>query len=130
MPQEIVGFGVDIVEIAEFDRMPFESNRGFYKRCFTDDEITYCQSRPVPAQHFAARFAAKEAAVKAASSFARLLAWHVEVRREDSGIPRLRFWDEECSGWRTELDGHRAIVSMSHSESLASAAVMICKEAV
>lgn len=125
----VVGFGVDVVEIAEFSRMPFEANSTFYRRCFSADEIQYCRSRPAPAQHFAARYAAKEAAVKAISSIASLLPWHVEVRREMSGRTHLRFWDDATSTWRPELDGHQAFVSLSHSESIATAVVMVCERA-
>jgi holo-[acyl-carrier protein] synthase len=128
MTHTVVGFGVDVVEIAEFDRIPFEANRAFYERCFSAEEIKYCQSRPTPSEHFAARYAAKEAAVKATSSITSLLPWHVEVTREASGGTRLRFWDEARSGSRGELAGHRAFVSLSHSQSVATAVVMLCKE--
>lgn len=129
MTHRVVGFGVDVVEIAEFDRMPFEDNASFYRRCFSAEEIQYCRSRPAPAQHFAARYAAKEAAVKALSAISSLLPWNVEVRREASGRTHLRFWDEATSTWRSELDGHQAFVSLSHSQSIATAVVMLCEKA-
>jgi holo-[acyl-carrier protein] synthase len=123
----MVGVGVDVVEIGEFEHIPFESNRGFYERCFSASEIAYCRSKPAPAQHFAARFAAKEAAVKAASPVSRLLPWHVAVGSEESGRPCLHFWDE-TGGWQPRLSGHRAYVSLSHSRSLAVAVVVLCSE--
>jgi holo-[acyl-carrier protein] synthase len=123
----MVGVGVDVVEIGEFEHIPFESNRRFYERCFSATEIAYCRSRPSPAQHFAARFAAKEAAVKAASSVARLLPWQVAIESEESGMPCLHFWDE-TGGWQPRLSGHRAFVSLSHSRDLATAVVVLCSE--
>ena len=53
--------GVDIVEIARFQQLDYSSNKQFYKRVFTLNEIKYCLSFSSPAPHFAANFAGKEA---------------------------------------------------------------------
>ena len=60
----IVGVGVDVVEIDRF-AAALERRPRLAERCFTPAEATYCLSRRFPPQHFAARFAAKEAVGKA-----------------------------------------------------------------
>src|SRR5919112_4979660 len=77
--------GVDLIEI-ERVRGALERHARFRERCFTDAERAYCDSRPNPAQHYAARFAAKEAIGKALGcGVARLFAWR-EI--EISGRPK------------------------------------------
>ncbi len=61
----IRGIGVDIVDISRFTETPFEKNEQFYRKIFTDDEIAYCLGKSDPYPHFAVRFSAKEAFVKA-----------------------------------------------------------------
>jgi len=126
--QQLVGVGVDVVDVADFERIAFDSNPRFYSRCFTEAEISYCRSRSVPARHFAARFAAKEAAVKAASGITTLLPWQFEVTRSASGSPSLRLRDGMDPEQQSLLAGHRAYVSLSHGEALATAVVVLCKE--
>jgi holo-[acyl-carrier protein] synthase len=60
----VIGVGIDLIEI---DRIAGTLARRprFAERCFTEREAAYCRSRAFPAQHFAARFAAKEAVGKA-----------------------------------------------------------------
>jgi holo-[acyl-carrier protein] synthase len=59
-----VRIGVDLIEIGRVARA-LERYPGFRERCFTEAERAYCDSRPNPAQHYAARFAGKEAVGKA-----------------------------------------------------------------
>jgi len=59
-----VTVGVDLIEI-ERVRRALERYPSFRERCFTEEERRYCESRPNPAQHYAARFAGKEAVGKA-----------------------------------------------------------------
>lgn len=58
------GIGVDIVEIARFERI-LRQTPGFFPRMFTDEERAYCESSARPAAHYACRFAAREAVLKA-----------------------------------------------------------------
>ena len=121
------GLGIDIVEVKEFERLPYAEHPSFYQRCFTPDEITYCRSRPAPAQHFAARFAAKEAAVKALDGITPLAYWQVEVTRSADGAPALHFWNRERTARLTD-NPFRALVSLTHSNSLAAAAVVVWRD--
>ena len=61
----IVGIGVDIEDISRFRKLVFDANKQFYNKIFSPKEIEYCLSKADPYQHFAARFCAKEAFVKA-----------------------------------------------------------------
>lgn len=124
---DVVGIGVDLVQIADFERISFDSNPAFYRRCFSEGEIAYCRSRGFPARHFAARFAAKEAAVKAASALVTLLPWDFEVEHHSSGRPSLRLRQTIDAATRSLLEGHQVHVSLSHGETLAAAFVALCR---
>lgn len=61
---ELAGVGVDIVDIARMERA-MERTPAFCRRIFTEEERAYCEGRARPAEHYAARFAAREAVLKA-----------------------------------------------------------------
>lgn len=61
------GVGIDIESVSRFDLNDLKRNPSFYKKVFTSREIRYCKERACPGEHFAARFAAKEAVFKAFS---------------------------------------------------------------
>lgn len=86
----IKGIGIDIVEV---DRIEQAINRRkrFTERVFTEGERDYCLSKHLPHRHFAARFAAKEAALKALGTGFRGVKWtDFDVRRDKWGRPYLR----------------------------------------
>ena len=79
--------GVDIVEIARFQQLDYSSNKQFYKRVFTPNEIKYCLSLSSPAPHFAANFAGKEAVYKAVNMFCDVKLHNIEILRDKNGSP-------------------------------------------
>ena len=85
-----VTVGVDLIEIARI-RRALERYPSFRERCFTEAERAYCDSRPNPAQHYAARFAGKEAVGKALGfGIARAFAWRdVEIAGRPKPSVRL-----------------------------------------
>ena len=86
----ILGVGIDLAVISRMDQALKRHNGRFEARVFTDGERADCGKSANPAQHYAARFAAKEAAVKACPPL-RGQSWHdVEVVKEPDGRPRLR----------------------------------------
>jgi holo-[acyl-carrier protein] synthase len=123
-----IGIGVDTVAITDFAALPFLNNQPFYERMFSPAEIAYCLTQAVAAPHFAARFAAKEATVKAFSSVTPLGYWQVEVVRAAHGAPGLRLWNEDRTGPAAELVGYRPLISLSHTDALATAFVVVYDE--
>jgi holo-[acyl-carrier protein] synthase len=114
-----VTVGTDLIEIARI-RRALERYPGFKERCFTEAERAYCDSRPNPPQHYAARFAGKEAIGKAIGfGVARAFAWQ-EI--EIAGRPKP---DVTLSGrmlaWAERVGAGVIDLSMSHSRELATA---------
>jgi holo-[acyl-carrier protein] synthase len=87
----VLGIGIDLVPIPRMRRIMERCQERFLSRVFTADEMAYCRRRKDPAPHFAARFAAKEAGLKALGTGLRLgVSWReLEVRRERGGPPML-----------------------------------------
>jgi holo-[acyl-carrier protein] synthase len=124
----IVSIGIDIIEVARIREVLIRTPR-FADRVFTAAERAYCESRGVvSAQHFAARFAAKEAALKALQTGWRGgIAWQdVEVRAHESGAPYLHFSGEVLNV--LERSGATAThLSISHTTEHAIAQVVLEK---
>ena len=122
----IFGNGIDIVAISRFERFVVENNVPLLERLFTSHEREYCAVRKRSAQHYALRFAAKEAFLKALGTGLRDgISWHdVEVVNDSLGKPELRL-----SGRARELyDGHglkRHFLSLSHDGDVAAASVIL-----
>ncbi len=87
----IKGIGVDLVEIGRVRKL-LEQDNGFVERIFTPREICYCESKYFKAQHYAARFTAKEAFFKAlGTGFRDGMSWQdVEVENDELGKPQLQ----------------------------------------
>ena len=106
-----IGIGVDAIEIARFAEALARRPR-LAERCFTAAEAAYCRSRAFPPQHFAARFAAKEAVGKALGI--GMTRWReVEVVR-GRGAPAVRLTGRYAA--RADALGvTRVLISLSHS---------------
>lgn len=122
----MLAHGVDLVEVERIAQMTERHGERFLHRVFTADERAYAaRGRGVGAEHLAARFAAKEAALKALGvGWAEGVAWtDVAVLRSDSGEPSL-----ELGGRAAELARDRGLtrwrVSLSHAGGLAMASVI------
>ncbi len=122
----IFGIGVDLVEIARVEESLEKFAGRFEKKMFTTVEQEYCRRMPGPAQHFAARFTAKEAFLKAlGTGKTHGIAWtEVGIENLPGGQPVL-----VITGRAKEiLDGHgitRTHVSLSHSRGHAVAVVAL-----
>jgi holo-[acyl-carrier protein] synthase len=86
---EIIGIGTDISECLRIARMIERHGELFLNRVFTPGEIKYCQSRKQATQHFTARWAAKEAVLKALGvGWRKGISWlDVEIRNQPGGKP-------------------------------------------
>lgn len=86
---DIIGIGTDITECLRIARMIERHGELFIGRVYTTEEIKYCQNRKQATQHFAGRWAAKEAILKAiGTGWRRGISWRdMEVRNEPGGKP-------------------------------------------
>ncbi|HYA36317.1 MAG TPA: holo-ACP synthase [Candidatus Binataceae bacterium] len=90
----ILGTGIDVIEVARIERALTRPHTGerFRRRVYTEGEVRYCESRGMPRyQSYAARFAAKEAAMKAmGTGWNRNVGWNeIEVARERGRAPTI-----------------------------------------
>ncbi len=121
----VVGIGVDIVEIERM-RRALSNGDSMIQRVFTEDEIQYCSDRKNRFQHFAGRFAAKEAALKAlGTGWQQGIRWRdVEVLAGEMGKPLLKLYGKakelfEKSGAKTPM------VTITHADDYAVAMVVL-----
>ena len=121
----IIGLGVDATEIDRIAATIERYGDRFIRRVFTDAEIAYCTRRRVPAVHFAGRFAAKEAGMKAlGTGHSQHVLWRdVEIIRV-SGPPRLEFHGGAARRF-SSMGATGSLLSITHSETLAIAQVML-----
>jgi holo-[acyl-carrier protein] synthase len=121
----IKGIGVDLVEIGRVKKL-IEGDQGFAERIFTDREIAYCESKFSKAQHYAARFTAKEAFFKAlGTGFRDGMSWKdVEVANDSLGKPRLRLAAVALAQFR-KRKFKKVMLSLSHTREMAVALVVI-----
>lgn len=121
----IVGLGVDIAEVDRIEAAITRHGEAFIRRLYTPDETKYCEKFHNRYERYAARFAAKEAAMKAlGTGWSHGIRWRdIEVTREASGKPTLRL----AGVARETADrlGVRNIsLSITHSGNLAFALVI------
>ena len=117
---EIVGIGVDIEDISRFQGLTVEKDASFLNKLFTEKELNYCFSAGNPAEHLAARYAGKEAIIKALSQLERFEADYrdIEIVNDKMGIPGARVLKEGFVG----LD---ILLSLSHSKETAIAFTIV-----
>lgn len=122
----VIGLGIDIIEIDRIRKSIEQYGDKFLNKVFTPEEIKYCNSKFKKFQHFAARFAAKEAVYKAlASGWKTGLRWKdIEIKNDSSGMPsintsgKLKLFLENDTQLR---------ISLSHSENYVTSVAIIFK---
>jgi holo-[acyl-carrier protein] synthase len=118
-----VTVGVDLIEIERIARA-LERYPAFRERCFTEAERAYCESRRNPAQHYAARFAGKEAVGKALGfGVARAFAW-LDVEISGRPKPGVRLTGRVAT-WAERRGAGDIDLSMTHSRGLAAAVAVV-----
>jgi holo-[acyl-carrier protein] synthase len=114
--KEQTGIGIDIIDVCRVENL-IKNNPRFLSRVFTETEIAYCSSKANQYQHFAARFAAKEAFFKA---LGKKINWtDIGIKNLPSGKPVLDIRT------RKKLPFKKAEVSISHLKEYAVAAVIL-----
>lgn len=121
----ITGIGIDVIQNERIQDSIQRFGDRFLKRIFTEAEIEYCNKCALPHIHYAARFAAKEAAFKAlGTGWSSGVKWKdVEVRKLESGKPELQLHGEALAR-ATSMGAARFYVSLTHDQ-LVSCAVAI-----
>ncbi len=122
----ILGIGIDIVEIKRIAAMRQRYGRRFERKLFTPREIAYCRRRKKADQHFAVRFAAKEAAMKALGTgiTSQVGFLSIEVVNDSAGKPELRL-TKGAAARAKKLGMAQAHLSVSHGDDWAVAMVAI-----
>ena len=115
--------GTDIIEIGRIKKLIDDTNTKELDKIYTKNEIEYCENRNnVKYQHYAVRFAAKEAIFKAISSKLRNkfdISWNdVEVLNDENGRPQVNFVNEKVNGIKN------IEISLSHCKEYAVANVV------
>lgn len=120
------GIGIDLVHIPRMRAVIARWEDRFLRRVFTEGEIAYCRSRRDPVQHFAARFAAKEAGLKALGTGLSLgVRWQeLEVRRE-RGRPPALLLSGRCRQIGASRGGRRMLLALTHDGDYAMAQAML-----
>ena len=103
---ENFGIGIDISSIKKFEKKPFKQNENFYKKIFSEQEITYCLKFTNYYEKFAAKFALKEALIKSI---------HKKISYLDS-TPIVKILNSE--------QNYRFLASLSHENGIAVAVVI------
>ena len=123
----VIGVGVDLVDLERVARLLASKGDHAMQRFFTDDERSYLASRPDPTGHAAARIAAKEAVYKALQALegARGVGWRdIEVTRDADGRPAIQFHGL-AARLASAHGGLTVQVSLTHSAMSAGAVAVV-----
>ncbi|HKZ22425.1 MAG TPA: holo-ACP synthase [candidate division Zixibacteria bacterium] len=117
-----LGLGVDIVSVPRIRKAL--KNKKFKDKIFTAKEISYCQSRKSPEIYFAARFAAKEAVIKALAGKLRKIDWkEIEVAHNRDSSPKINL----DSKVKKKLKNPKILITLSHTHEFAVAVAYLIK---
>ena len=118
---EVLGVGIDLIEI---DRVAavLERQPRFAERCFSEAERAYCLSRKYPPQHFAARFAAKEAVGKALGI--GMTRWQEAEMVRGRGAPTA-ILTGRCLRRAADMGVVEVLLSVTHSRGMAAAVAIL-----
>jgi len=121
----VIGHGVDLVEVRRIAEMIERHGERFLDRCFTENERRYAESSRRRDEHLAARFAAKEAVLKAlGAGWRNGITWtDVEVTVKPSGEPRVRL-SGQAGRIAADLGAEQWRLSLSHTGGFALASVI------
>ena len=122
----IVGTGIDITEVSRIREAIERHGERFLKRIFTDGEIQYCESKANRIERYAARFAAKEAGMKAiGTGWNHGVRWRdIEVARKPGGRPTLLLHGK-AADFAAKLGASNIALSLTHTEAEAMAQVIL-----
>ena len=114
---QIIGIGVDIIEVERIQKAIERWGPRFVEYVFCPEEIAYAESHKFPAQHFAGRFAAKEAILKAIGNNSHVHWKDMLIMNDSQGKPSCVYKDQNFK--------HNIFISISHTENYAVANAII-----
>jgi len=122
----IVGTGIDITEVQRIREAIERYGERFLKRVFTEGEIQYCESKANRVERYAARFAAKEAGMKAiGTGWNHGVRWRdIEVARKPGGRPTLMLHGKAAE-FAAKLGATNIALSLTHTQEEAMAQVIL-----
>ena len=122
----IVGTGIDIAEVGRIRETIERHGERFLKRIFTEGEIQYCESKANRVERYAARFAAKEAGMKAiGTGWNHGVRWRdLEVARKPGGRPMLLLHGKAAE-FAAKLGTNNIALSLTHTAEQAMAQVIL-----
>src|SRR5579871_3082896 len=122
----IVGSGIDIAEVPRIAQSIERFGQRFLHRIFTEGEIRYCEPKANRVERYAARFAAKEAAMKAiGTGWNHGVRWRdCEVTRQPGGRPTLLLHGKAAE-FAAKLGAHHIALSLTHTAEQAMAQVIL-----
>jgi holo-[acyl-carrier protein] synthase len=125
---DIIGSGLDATEIDRLAGSIARYGERFLRRVFTEGEIAYCQRKKDSTSSFAARFAAKEAAMKAlGTGYSHGVHWTgIEVVRRH-GPPQLAFHGGAAARFAA-MGATRSLLTLTHARDLAIAQVLLLRD--
>lgn len=125
----VIGLGVDIIEVKRIKDAVEKWGEGFLRKVFTATEIEYAHSKRFVYQHLAARFATKEAVLKAfGGGWKRTLPWKdVEIINNKNGKPEIKLY-REAKKLYNKRKIKEIVVSMSHTKDHAVANAILVKK--
>lgn len=123
----VTGIGIDLIETARVEEK-IAKDSGFREYVFSENEIAYCESKTNRFEHFAARFAAKEALLKALGTGfpGGLVLNEIDVTSDDSGKPEFNFLGKSAIAIASIGPG-KIHLTLSHLKDIACAMVVIEK---
>ena len=113
----IHGIGTDIIEVERIEKAIKRWGKDFLKHVFTDKEMAYAKTRKFPMQHYAARFAAKEAVFKAIGNDPTITWLDIEILNDKFGKPVCQFKRKKFK--------NKIFVSLSHTKNYAVANAIV-----
>ncbi len=119
------GIGIDLIKVSRIQRLLSQHNKHI-RKIFTVAEIEYCQKKPHQIQHFAARFAAKEAMIKAlGAGRSEGIKWtDIEIVKDGMGRPKIDLHGK-AREMKEKMNIEDILVSLSHSPDYAIAQVIL-----
>lgn len=122
----LTGLGVDIIEVKRIEKAIHKWEERFLARVYTSEERRYCMRKAFPEQSFAARFAAKEAILKAlGTGLSHGIRWtDVEIMNNQKGTPEVKLGKRICE----RIGDKKVLVSLSHTKEFAIAYAILMEE--